>query len=373
METGRETRRLAAILAADMVGYSRLMEADESGTLARLKAHRAELIDPAIGKNNGRLVKTTGDGVLVEFASVVDAVQCAAEIQRRMARRNAELPHDQRVDFRIGINLGDIIVDDDDVYGDGVNIAARLESVAEPGGICLSGTAYDHLKTKIDVGYADLGEQKLKNIAEPVRAYRVILDPDEAVAPYPTRRSSARRWAAVAAAILLLFAGTRGGIWLWNNYGRLDRVEAASIERMALPLPDKPSIAVLPFVNISGDPADEFLPDGISEDITVSLSKLPALFVISRSTTATYTDRDVTVKQVAEELGVRYVLEGGVQRQGERMRVTAQLIDALIGDHVWADRYDRDMTYLFTVKDEITLNVVANVGAELSEGERDRR
>ncbi len=274
MEPRGDKRRLAAILAADMVDYARLMEADESGTLARLKAHRTELIDPAIQKNNGRLIKTTGDGMLVEFASVVDAVQCAAEIQRRMARRNADMPDDRRIDFRIGINLGDIIVEDEDVYGDGVNIAARLETLAEPGGICLSGPAYDQLKAKLDLGYADLGEKKLKNISEPVRVYRVELGEDGTGAPRLSARSPAGRWrwAAAAAVLVALLAG--GGYWAWDNWWRFQRVEAASVERMAYPLPDKPSIAVLPFDNLTGDPAQDIIVDGLSEDIIAALSKL---------------------------------------------------------------------------------------------------
>ncbi len=371
MKPRGDRRRLVAILATDIVGYSLLMGADESGTLARLKTHRAELIDPVIEKNHGRVIKTTGDGMLVEFASVVDAVACAAEIQRRMARRNEDVPEAQRVRYRMGVELGDVIVEGDDLFGDGVNIAARLEALAKPGEICISAKVHEEVKTRLDLDFEDLGERRLKNIAQPVRTYRVVPGAD---APARIRRrASAWRWvaAAAAAAVLALIAG--GGYWAWDNWWRFQSVEAASLERMALPLPDKPSIAVLPFVNLSGDPADQFLPDGISEDITTTLSKLPRLFVISRTTTATYKDRDVTVKQVAEELGVRYVLEGSVQRQGERMRVTAQLIDALSGGHVWADRYDRDMTDLFAVKDEITLNVVSNVGAELEIGEFDRR
>ena len=371
MKPRGDRRRLAAILATDIVGYSLLMGADESGTLARLNTHRAELIDPVIEKNHGRVIKTTGDGMLVEFASVVDAVACAAEIQRRMARRNEDVPEAQRVRYRMGVELGDVIVEGDDIYGDGVNIAARLEALAKPGEICISAKVHEEVKTRLELDFEDLGERRLKNIAQPVRTYRVVPGAD---APARIRRrGGAWRWVAAAAVVVALLLAAGGGYWAWDNSWRFQRVEAASVERMAFPLPAKPSIAVLPFVNLSVDPADGFLPDGISEDITASLSKLPKLFVISRTTTATYKDRDVTVKQVAEELGVRYVLEGSVQRQGERMRVTAQLIDALSGAHVWAGRYDRDMTDLFAVKDEITLNVVSNVGAELELGEYDRR
>ena len=290
------------------------MEADESGTLARLKAHRAELIDPAIETNNGRIIKTTGDGMLVEFASVVDAVRCAAEIQRRMARLNTDAADENRIDFRIGINLGDIIVEDDDVYGDGVNIAARLETMADPGGICISGTAHDHLTNKIDVGYQDLGEQTVKNIAKPVRAYRVLL---EEGAAGTMARSPARQWRA-AAAITLLAIGA-GGYWAWDN-SRLPTVEAASIDRMAFPLPDKPSIAVLPFRNLTGDPDQDIMIDGLVEDIITSLSNIPNLFVIARNSTFTYKGKAVKVSQVAEELGVRYLHLQGQGGEGEPSR-----------------------------------------------------
>ena len=342
------------------------MEADESGTLARLKAHRAELIDPAIETNNGRIIKTTGDGMLVEFASVVDAVRCAAEIQRRMARLNTDAADENRIDFRIGINLGDIIVEDDDVYGDGVNIAARLETMADPGGICISGTAHDHLTNKIDVGYQDLGEQTVKNIAKPVRAYRVLL---EEGAAGTMARSPARQWRA-AAAITLLAIGA-GGYWAWDN-SRLPTVEAASIDRMAFPLPDKPSIAVLPFRNLTGDPDQDIMIDGLVEDIITSLSNIPNLFVIARNSTFTYKGKAVKVSQVAEELGVRYVLEGSVRLSSDTARVNAQLIDAVAGHHVWAERYDRNMGDFFALQDDISVDVVTAVEVKLVSGEMAR-
>ncbi len=276
MPADRAERRLAAILAADMVGYSRLMEADETGTLASLKALRAELIDPEIAAHNGRIVKTTGDGLLAEFASVVDAVACAAAIQREMARRNEGVAADRRIAFRIGVNLGDIIVDGGDIYGDGVNIAARLEGLAEPGGICVSGAAYEQLKAKVDVGYEDLGERRVKNIAAPVRVYRVLLDAQSAGSVAVATSTRLRRWkwpaaAAGAALVALLVAGHFG---VFPIRGPGPEVERASAARMAFPLPDKPSIAVLPFDNLSGDPAQDYLGDGLTENIISSLSKV---------------------------------------------------------------------------------------------------
>ena len=293
----RETapaRRLAAILAADMVGYSRLMELDEVGTLARIKTHRLELIDPAIAKNRGRLVKTTGDGLLVAFESVVDAVHCAVEIQRRMARRNGDVAADRRIEFRIGINLGDIIVEDGDVFGDGVNIAARLEAIAETGGICVSGAVRDQVGNRLDVGFDDLGEQTVKNIRRPVRAYRVTLE---------------------------------GG----------ERADPATPSRT----PEKPSIVVLPLVNMSGDVEQEFFADGLTEDIITGLSRFRELFVISRTSSFAHKGRAVAVQDVARDLAVQYVLEGSVRRAGRRLRITVQLIDAEADRHVWAERYDR--------------------------------
>ncbi len=324
MAEERVERRLAAIRAADMVGYSRLMEADETGTLAALKAHRAELIDPEIAAHKGRIVKTTGDGLLAEFVSVVDAVAGAAAIQRAMAERNKGAHRDSRIEFRIGVNLGDIIIDDDDIYGDGVNIAARLEGLAEPGGVCLSGKVHDELRGKLELGFDDLGTQSLKNIAEPVRVYRV-----SPRMPSPTVAPSSG----------------------------------------PLPLPDKPSIAVLPFINMPADQEQDYFSDGITEDIITELSRFPTLFVIARNSSFAYKGKSVDVKQVARELGVRYVLEGSVRRAGARVRVTAQLIDSESGRHVWAERYDRDLEDIFALQEEITRNVVGSIAPQIEMAE----
>jgi adenylate cyclase len=310
LATGRVERRLAAILAADVAGYSRLMGADEEGTLARLKALRRELADPKIKEHRGRIVKTTGDGLLLEFASVVDAVRCAVEVQREMAERNAGVPPDRRIDFRMGINLGDIIKDGRDIHGDGVNVAARLEALAAPGGICVSRVVRDQVRDKLDFAFEDAGEQRVKNIARPLRVYHV-------------------------------------------RPGELAD-EEMSAAQPPLALPDKPSLAVLSFTNMSGDPEQEFVSDGIAEDVISALSHYPSLFVIARNSTFTYKGRAVDVKQVGRELGVRYVLEGGVRKAGNRIRVTAQLIEAETGNHVWANRYDRDLADIFAVQDEIT-------------------
>ena len=302
-----QTRRLAAILAADVAGYSRLMGADEEGTLERLKALRRELLDPKIAEHKGRIIKTTGDGMLVEFASVVDAVRCAVEVQQAMPERNTGVGADNRIELRIGINLGDVIVEGDDLYGDGVNIAARLEGIAEPGGICISDDAFRQVRGKVEAEFADLGEQSLKNIARPLRVYRV-------------------GWSA----------------------------KQPITSPVALPLPNKPSVAVLPFANMSSDPEQEFFADGISEDIITALSRYPSLFVIARNSSFTYKGRAVDVKQVGRDLGVRYVLEGSLRRAGNRIRVTAQLVEAETGNHVWAERYDRDLADIFVVQDEIS-------------------
>jgi adenylate cyclase len=331
VEPGPE-RRLAAVVAADMVGYSRLMEVDEAGTLARLKTHRIELIDPAIAKNRGRIIKTTGDGLLVEFHSVVDAVVCAAEIQRRMARRNADVSPARWIQFRIGINLGDVIVDEDDIFGDGVNVAARLETLADPGGICVSAAVCDQVGGRLeDVVFEDLGEQSVKNIARPIRVFRVRLEQSAGIAP------EAAKDAAAPTAIL-----------------------------------KKPSIAVLPLVNMSGDPEQEFFADGLTEDIITELSRFHDLFVISRNSTFVYKGKAVKVQDVAREFGVDYVLEGSVRKAGDRIRVTVQLIDAETDRHIWAERYDRELKDIFAIQDEITRAIVATLQGRVEAATHDR-
>src|SRR6516162_7349863 len=321
-----QTRRLAAILAADVAGYSRLIGADESGTLERLRALRRELLDPKIAEHRGRLVKTTGDGLLVEFASVVDALRCAVEVQREMTGRNAGVLHDSRIEFRIGINMGDIVVEDGDIFGDGVNVAARLEALAEPGSICVSARVQEDAAGKLDLVFEDLGEQQLKNIARSVRAYRVVTEARPA----------------------------------------MPQITAGP------PLPDKPSIAVLPFTNMSADPEQEFLADGIAEDVITALSRYPSLFVIARNSSFTYKGRAVDVKQIGRELGVRYVLEGSLRKSGNRIRVTAQCVEAETGKHVWAERYDRELADIFAVQDEITEAATIAIAPAIADAERQR-
>ena len=321
----RVVRRLAAILAADVAGYSRLIEADEEGTLGRLKALRTEVIDPKIAGHKGRIVKTTGDGLLVEFASVVDALRCAAEIQAALAESNAALPPDRRIEFRVGVNVGDV-VEDDDIFGDGVNVAARLEGLAEPGGICVSARVQEDTAGKLDLAFEDMGEQSLKNIARPVRAYRV----GPASGPAFTRAS---------------FGPT---------------------------LPDKPSIAVLPFANMSGDPERQYFVDGMVEEIITALSRIRWLFVLARNSSFTYKGQAIDVKQVGRELGVRYVLEGSVRKAGQRVRITGQLIDALAGTNLWADRFDGSLEDVFELQDKVASSVAGVIEPALQAAETAR-
>ena len=321
-------QRLAAVLAADMAGYSRLMETDEAGTLARLRTHRIELIDPAIAKNEGRIIKTTGDGMLVEFQSVTDAVKCALEIQQRMKRRNADVAQDRRIEFRIGINLGDIIFDDDDIFGDGVNIASRVEQLADVGGICVTAAVATQIADRLEVAFEDLGEKFLKNISRPVHIYRVGLD--IAVLQPATDETDTKR--AVA----------------------------------------KPSIVVLPFNNMSGDPEQEFFADGLTEDIITELSRRHELFVISRNSSFVYKNRSVNVREVAQALGAQYLVEGSVRKSGERVRVTVQLIDAINDAHVWADKYDRKLDDIFAIQDEVTAAIAATLPGRVEAAQRDQ-
>jgi len=316
-------------MAADVAGYSRLIGADEAGTLGRLRSIHAAVINPAIAAHNGRLVKTTGDGFLVEYGSVVDALRSAAQIQAGMVERNAPVPQDNRIEFRIGLNVGDVVVEDGDIFGDGVNVAARLEGLAEPGGICVSARVQEDVAGKVDLAFDDMGERQLKNIARPVRVYRVRDRPVPGTQPPPP-------------------------------------------SPQVLPLPDKPSIAVLPFANMSSDPEQEFFADGIAEDVITALSRYPSLFVIARNSTFTYKGHGIDVKQIGRELGVRYVLEGSLRKAENRIRVTAQLVEAENSKHVWAERYDRDLTDIFAVQDEITEAVTIAVAPAIADAELHR-
>jgi adenylate cyclase len=369
MATQEVKRKLAAILSADVKGYSRLMGADEEGTLRTLTAYR-EIMAKLIEQHNGRVVNAPGDALLAEFESVVDAVKSAVEIQRELAKRNAELPVERRMEYRIGINLGDIMVEGEAIYGDGVNIAARLESLADGGGICISGTVYDQIENKLTLAYDYLGEQTVKNIAKPVHVYKVLTEPGAIVRVTGEKKVKPRRWQRAALIVIAILIVMAAAAAIWKLYVRpAPPIEVASKEKMAFPLPDKPSIAVLPFVNMSGDPKEEYFSDGITEEIITALSKVPYLFVISRQSTFTYKGKPVKVKQVSEELGVRYVLEGSVRKEGSKVRITAQLIDAITGHHLWADRYDRDLKDIFGLQDEITMKIITALQVKLTQGE----
>ena len=326
MTTEGFKRKLTTMFSADVAGYSRLMGEDEAATVKTLTTYR-DIMAELIKQHRGRVVDSPGDNVLAEFTSVVDAVQCAVAVQKELQARNAELPEDRRMEFRLGINLGDVIEEEDRIYGDGVNIAARLEALADPGGICISKTAFDQIETKLPLGYEYLGEQTVKNIAKPVGAYQVVMEP---------------------------------------------RVTVAGKEEKVLPLPEEPSIAVLPFANISGDPDQEYFSDGLTEEIITALSKVDKMFVIASNSTFSYKGKPVKVQQVGEELGVRYVLEGSVRKAGDRVRITAQLIDALTGHHLWAERYDRDLKDIFALQDEITMRILTALRLTLTEGEQAR-
>ena len=322
MPEERAQRRLAAILAADVVGYSRLMERDEAGTLAALKTRRRDVLQPAIASHRGRIVKVMGDGVLVEFASAVDAVECAVALQEAMDVANAGLPEDTRIILRIGINLGDVIVEGQDLYGDGVNIAARLESLSEPGGLCISASVFEHVNGKLPHSFVSLGPQTLKNIDRPIQIYRL--------------------------------AGKDG--------------PGPAVPAVELPLPDKPSIVVLPFVNMSADAEQSYFVDGLTEDLITDLSKVPELFVIARNSSFAYKGRSVDVRQIARELGVKYVLEGSARRAADRVRINAQLIDARAGGHIWADRFDRDLADIFAAQDEVIGKIVEALARQVGRG-----
>ena len=365
MTEERAKRKLSAVLSADVKGYSRLMGRDEAGTVDRLKEYRT-LMTEVIQQYRGRVVDSPGDNILAEFASVVDATESAVKIQQELKNRNAELPIDSRMEFRIGINLGDVIEDGDRIYGDGVNIAARMESLAEAGAICISGTSYDQIKNKLNLGYENLGGRRVKNIAGPVRVYRVLMDPGSAGTVIDARRKH-KKWMALAVVILIIAIG---GLLNWYFFlHKSTQRQPASLEKMALPLSDKPSIAVLPFDNLSGNPEQEYFSDGLTEEIITALSKTPKVFVIARHSAFIYKGKSVKVQKVGRELGVRYVLEGSVRKAGDKVRITAQLIDATTGKHLWAERYDRNLRDIFAIQDEITLAIIKAMQVELTKGE----
>jgi adenylate cyclase len=364
-------RKLTAILSADVEGYSRLMRDDEEATIRTLTTYRTAMTG-LIQQYRGRVVDSPGDNILAEFTSAVDAVNCAVEMQRELAERNAELPTERRMKFRIGVNVGDVVEEGERIYGDGVNIAARMEGLAEGAGICISGTAYDQVKHKLGLEYEYLGEQEVKNITEPVPAYRVLSFPGAAAhRVVKAKRAVSKTWRNVVLAIVAVFV-VGAAVAIWHFYFRSPPIEVASVDRMAFPLPDKPSIAVLPFVNMSRDQEQEYFSDGLTEEIISALSKVPKVFVIARNSTFTYKGKPVKVQQVSEELGVRYVLEGSVRKAEDHVRITAQLIDAITGHHLWSERYDRDLKDIFALYDEVTMKIINALQVELTEGEHAR-
>ena len=363
----RIERRLAAILAADVAGYSRLTGADEEGTHVQLQDHLRALVDPKIAEHRGRVVKNTGDGMLAEFSSIVDALRCALDVQRGMAERNAEVPDEKRIEFRIGINVGDIIIDRDDIFGDGVNVAARLEGLAKPGGICISEDAHRQVRGKFDVTFEDAGEQQLKNIARPVRVFRVALDDARAAKPISQphnaalavrRDRSSGRVTAIGAAVVLIAAA--GGAAFYFHRGRAPVVSQMP-DQLAKPS-ERFAIVVLPFVNLSGDTSQDYLADVISDELTTGFSRFRDGFVISRSTAFTYKGKPINVRQIGKDLGVRYALEGSVQPSGDRLRVNAQLIDTESDAHIWADQFDENRSDLLQMQDAIVRRIARAIG-----------
>jgi len=362
-------RKLSAILSADVEGYSRLMGDDEEATVRTLTAYR-EVLTTLIQQHSGKVVDSPGDNLLAEFVSVVDGVQCAVAVQKEIKARNEELPENRRMQFRIGINLGDVIQEEERIYGDGVNIAARLEGLAEPGGICISKTAFDQIESKLPYGYEFLGDQPVKNIAKPVGAYRVLMEPRVTVAgePEKDKGSPVKRMSILITITAVVVLAAAVGIW--QMYSSRPTIQPASVDKMAFPLPEKPSIAVLPFNNLSGDPTQDYIADGISENIISALSKISEMFVIASNSTFTYKGKPVKAQQVSEDLGVRYVMEGSAQKIGDRIRITAQLIDATKGHHLWSEKYDRNIKDLFALQDEITLEIIRAMRVQLTEGEQ---
>lgn len=369
-------RKLTAILSADVKGYSRLMGKDEAGTIQTLTACK-EVMASIIERHHGRVVDAPGDNVLAEFASVVDALQSAVEIQAALKERNDKLPIHRHMEFRIGINVGDVVEEDHKIFGDGVNIAARMEGLAEGGGICISGTVYDQVRDKLTLRYDYLGKKTVKNIAEPLRVFRILTEPASRISTW--KRQGLTYWKRVHPAfkILIALVAAANAVWpLYTHYisrslevTKGKSIEVASMEKMAFPLPDKPSIAVLPFANMSGDKEQEYFCDGITDQIITSLSIIPRLFVIARDSTFVYKGKAVNVQKVAEELGVRYVLEGSVQRSGDTVRMLVQLIDAIKGVHLWSERYDKKLKDIFALQDEIALKIMTALQVKLTEGE----
>jgi adenylate cyclase len=367
-------RKLAAILSADVKDYSRLMEDDEAETVRTLNTYRTAISD-LIQKYRGRVVDATGDNIMAEFTSVVDAVNCAVEIQRDLAERNAGLAYERRMEFRIGVNLGDVIDEDGRIYGDGVNIAARVENLAEPGGICISGRAYDQVANKLGLEYENLGEHQVKNISTPIRVYRVLSYPGAAAHRVVRAKNAIRKKLKIAsfAAVGVLLIGL-AVVVIWQFFMRPTQppIETASVENMAFPLPDKPSIAVLPFDNLSGDPEQEYFSDGIADDLITDLSKVAGLFVVARNSSFFYKGQPVKIKKVAEELGIRYVLEGSVRKAGDKIRINAQLIDSTTGGHLWAERYDREYKDIFALQDEVIQRIVFALSVKLTQKEKEQ-
>lgn len=359
-------RRLAAIVVADVAGYSRLVSLDEEGALEALRDHRSNLVDPKIAEYGGRIANTAGDSVLAEFPSVVDALRCCMDIQQGMAERNIGINEERQITFRVGINVGDVVEQDGDLLGDGVNIAARLEGLAKPGGICLSRTARDQIRDRQVVALEDMGEVEVKNIARPVRVFRVLGEGEAAFTP-GRKVAPWRKYAVATFVVLAIFAG--GAVWWWDQ---ADRATVAGLGNAALTLPDKPSIAVLPFGDLSAKKEQAYFSDGVTEDIITDLSKISGLFVVARNSTFTYKGKSVEAQQVAQELGVRYVLEGSVRRANEKIRITAQLIDALKGNHLWAERYDRDLKDVFLVQTEVARQVAKALAVTLKANENER-
>jgi adenylate cyclase len=363
-------RKLTAVFSTDVAGYSRLMGEDELATVETLTSYKQTMRN-LIRHYRGRVVDSTGDNLLAEFASVVDAVQCAVEVQQVLRTKNESLPENRRMHFRIGINLGDVIEEGEVLYGDGVNIAARVESLADPGGICISGSAFEQIENKLALGYQYMGEHAVKNIVKPIKIYKVPMEPGAIVAVKGGKALGRKKWAIAAVAILVI-AGAVLALWryYWRPVAR--PIEVASVEKMAHPLPDKPSIAVLPFDNLSGDPEQEYFSDGMSEDVITDLSKIPGLLVISRYSSFSYKGKFVKIQKIAEELGVRYLLEGSVRKANNEVRINAQLIDGTTGNHLWAERYNGNTSDIFDLQDKITGKIVASLALKLTRSEQER-